>query len=656
MIFLGHAQGVATSIPVASSIDEVTDFQDSSLKRHGLMYQPERQNSIFGARNLKLYKRNGLPRMGSLSKIVPLADDDRNALVAAANLRRAAVVPSAANMKYVEWDESLAETAAVHAKRCQFAHSTSDQLFHPIWHHQIGENLAVFRGPKTFVNDLFVWIVDGFYEERKYYDYETSQCSAQCGHYEVLVHAAQEKMGCAVSTCSSVIDAFKKLHRTELGDSPFFIVVCHYAPVSLTPTLYEKGEGCTLCDRGWDFCTAGLCAQKPTKEPQRMIGGLRVDAGMQDVSTQTDIYKWSSWSSCTRTCGTGIMWRFRMCEGCKGPEGEMKMCMNSSCQGQGWAPWANWSECSTSCGNGGRRERKRICQSGKIGVALCSGSSLQAQTCSLPACSQWMLWGSWAKCSVSCGNGTTRRTRKCNKSGADKCVGSMSQTNICAQSNCHGRWDYWSQWTTCSSTCGTGLQLRTRACKGGSIGSGFCIGSPKDKKECHLGICGGAAKMATTLNGNCEFDLRKKTLKCDDAGFTSLPVFSTQFADRRTGSNTVLKGMKSIDFSNNQISELSAMTMACKLLKGKAETINLSNNKISKLTADDFKSCTQIKTLMLTGNPIQSFSGSTFMHLRKLGKVIMSRSNESCWSSEDVLSLTQLAAKTKFTLQFEDEV
>lgn len=68
---------------------------------------------------------------------------------------------------------SLAETAAVHAKRCQFAHSTSDQLFHPIWHHQIGENLAVFRGPKTFVNDLFVWIVDGFYEERKYYDYET---------------------------------------------------------------------------------------------------------------------------------------------------------------------------------------------------------------------------------------------------------------------------------------------------------------------------------------------------------------------------------------------------------------------------------------------------------------------------------------------------
>ena len=84
----------------------------------------------------------------------------------------------------VEWDESLAASAAVHAKRCQFAHSTPDQLYHPVYRHQIGENLAVFRGPSKFVNDLFVWIVDGFYEERKYYDYKTSGCTAECGHYE----------------------------------------------------------------------------------------------------------------------------------------------------------------------------------------------------------------------------------------------------------------------------------------------------------------------------------------------------------------------------------------------------------------------------------------------------------------------------------------
>lgn len=46
-------------------------------------------------------------------------------------------------------------------------------------------------------------------------------------------------MGCAVSSCSSVVDAFMKLSRVELGENPFHVVVCHYAPVVMTPSLYE---------------------------------------------------------------------------------------------------------------------------------------------------------------------------------------------------------------------------------------------------------------------------------------------------------------------------------------------------------------------------------------------------------------------------------
>ena len=93
---------------------------------------------------------------GGLNSIVTLTESDKAALVNAQNLRRAAVAPNASNMKMVEWDETLAASAAVHAKRCQFAHSTPDQLYHPVYRHQIGENLAVFRGPSKFVNDLFI--------------------------------------------------------------------------------------------------------------------------------------------------------------------------------------------------------------------------------------------------------------------------------------------------------------------------------------------------------------------------------------------------------------------------------------------------------------------------------------------------------------------
>jgi len=53
-----------------------------------------------------------------------------------------------------------------------------------------------------------------------------------------------------------------------------------------------------------------------------------------------------------------------------------------------------------------------------------------------------------------------------------------------------------------------------------------------------------------------------------------------------------------------------------------------------ELTPESFQGCSQIKTLHLNGNPIKSFSGTTFMHMKRLGKIIMTRQNESCWSSE----------------------
>ena len=38
---------------------------------------------------------------------------------------------------------------------------------------------------------------------------------------------------------------------------------------------------------------------------------------------------------------------------------------------------------------------------------------------------------------------------------------------------------------------------------------------------------------------------------------------------RRDGSNRFMKGVTQLDFSNNSISDLSALPMACKMLRGK---------------------------------------------------------------------------------------
>ena len=48
----------------------------------------------------------------------------------------------------------------------------------------------------------------------------------------------------------------------------------------------------------------GLCSQQKEEEPKRSLAGLKLDAGMEDLSVG-NIYVWGQWSSCTRSCGSG---------------------------------------------------------------------------------------------------------------------------------------------------------------------------------------------------------------------------------------------------------------------------------------------------------------------------------------------------------------
>lgn len=73
-----------------------------------------------------------------------------------------------------------------------------------------------------------------------------------------------------------------------------------------------------------------------------------------------------------------------------------------------------------------------------------------------------------------------------------------------------------------------------------------------------------------------------------------------------------------------------------------------------ELSAEDFKSCSQIKTLILKNNPIQRFSGTTFLHMKKIGRIILSKNTASCWTTDDLQSLLQLKTKTKFKLEIVD--
>jgi len=123
-------------------------------------------------------------------------------------------------------------------------------------------------------------------------------------------------------------------------------------------------------------------------------------------------------------------------------------------------------------------------------------------------------WSDWSSCSVSCGGGT--RTRTCTNPtpqyGGNDCNGPSSQS--CNNNPCQidGGWSGWSGWGSCStSTCGdTGTEISTRTCTNPvpQYGGAYCSGSDTQSQSCDAPACtcpNGANNppTCTTNNGVC---------------------------------------------------------------------------------------------------------------------------------------------------------
>ena len=204
---------------------------------------------------------------------------------------------------------------------------------------------------------------------------------------------------------------------------------------------------------------------------------------------------WSAWSqyaygSCSATCGTGLTQkgtRSRTCmndnsqkTGCGSlsPETQYKTRPCSKPQCPAWGPWSsyNYGPCSQTCGAGATQTgvRSRQCLNDVSGGSGCGSRSPQqeqtSRTCNLKLCPAWGPWSgytAYTSCSVTCGsNGQwrTRRTRNCendNKAGTGCGASSPQQedrSEVCSSSRTCPFWAPWSgfTFTQCSASCGTG--------------------------------------------------------------------------------------------------------------------------------------------------------------------------------------------------------
>lgn len=110
----------------------------------------------------------------------------------------------------------------------------------------------------------------------------------------------------------------------------------------------------------------------------------------------------------------------------------------------------------------------------------------------------WGLWSGWSSCSVTCSSGFRTKIRKCNNpapiNGKD-CDGASEISERCEEEQCgnpvDGKWSSWGHWSSCSKTCGAGVQFQEKLCDSPKPqwGGKECVGENRNFQSCQIRSC-----------------------------------------------------------------------------------------------------------------------------------------------------------------------
>ncbi|CAD7965880.1 unnamed protein product [Amoebophrya sp. A25] len=191
--------------------------------------------------------------------------------------------------------------------------------------------------------------------------------------------------------------------------------------------------------------------------------------------------------------------------------------------------WSKWSACSHTCTGGQQSRSREVVQYPKLGGLGCGdGHSLpldEVRACNEAiACPstgesdgardcQYSEWSEWETCSTSCGPGTQERRRDVtlgplgNGKACEAKV--LTQVQGCNVKSCGDAADCvvgpWSSWGECSATC-NGVRNRTRAIETyPGYGGKACDAVLHEAQACNVEACGALQAWAAEKSSDSDF-------------------------------------------------------------------------------------------------------------------------------------------------------
>jgi hypothetical protein len=282
------------------------------------------------------------------------------------------------------------------------------------------------------------------------------------------------------------------------------ICATQVCPIDCEVSRWTAWTGCSIsCGAGVQFKTrsVAIAVQFGGKPCAALTAMQACSDGKCPVHCDTS--SWTAWSTCSKSCGTGMQSRSRsvVTHAAHGgyvcpPLAELRSCATDACPVHcDTSSWTAWSTCSKSCGTGMQSRSRSVVTHAAHGGYVCPPLA-ELRSCATDACPVDCVlsrWSAWSACSKTCGAGVQTKSRTVATAVQDggKACDALSAVQACTDGRCPVHCDVssWNSWSTCTKTCGVGMQSRSRSVKMHAMHGGYTCPLLAEVRVCVLVAC-----------------------------------------------------------------------------------------------------------------------------------------------------------------------